>query len=193
MAGFKGPVDKRRDEEILRLISEGKSYSVVAEMLDLRNSKGEISRSIVSGAIFRARQRGDYETPADQHFSHKKRPLDDTKYLDGQRKRRETVKRGIPLDRMHPIAREREIAHIKAMQDEAKVQSEAPVVPEALTFLELRASHCRRPLGKWNEKAEFFCGKPRMDVKTPYCALCHRVMYMRTGPINLWTTRGRAA
>ena len=196
-----GPADKKRDDEILRLVSEGKSYSVVADMLDLRNAKGELSRNIVSGAVFRARAQGRYIVDADERFSHKGkkkdiRPTEDTKRSEGWRKRQETLagKGKIPRNRMHPVALERELAEIRAVQDEAKRASEAPVENDSLTFLELRTNNCRRPLGQWDAKAEFYCGRPRMDVKTPYCAACHRLMYRPAfGQVNLWTTRGRAA
>ena len=39
------------------------------------------------------------------------------------------------------------------------------------TIFELRASHCRFPLGGFRDPAVFFCGKPA-ELPKPYCREC---------------------
>ena len=49
------------------------------------------------------------------------------------------------------------------------------------TIFELRAGQCRFPLGRKNEPAEFFCGKPTALPK-PYCPECCLLAYVPTRP-----------
>ncbi len=49
------------------------------------------------------------------------------------------------------------------------------------TIFELRARHCRFPLGGFREPAVFFCGKPA-DLPKPYCRECCRRAYTTMKP-----------
>ena len=49
------------------------------------------------------------------------------------------------------------------------------------TIFELRAKHCRFPLGGFREPAVFFCGKPA-ELPKPYCRECCRRAYTTIKP-----------
>ena len=49
------------------------------------------------------------------------------------------------------------------------------------TIFELRARHCRFPLGGFREPAVFFCGKPA-ELPKPYCRECCERAYTVTKP-----------
>ncbi len=64
-------------------------------------------------------------------------------------------------------------ATLKAVQDHR--------IGQHPTIFELRARHCRFPLGGFREPAVFFCGKPA-DLPKPYCRECCQRAYTTMKP-----------
>jgi hypothetical protein len=49
--------------------------------------------------------------------------------------------------------------------------------PGGVSFFQLRGHHCRWPLGGTMEKAEFYCGAPKLPGKS-YCKKCSRIAFI---------------
>ena len=67
-----------------------------------------------------------------------------------------------------------------ASQEQDEPEAETPIRKHP-TLFQLRSGQCRFPLGRKNEPAEFFCGKPTALPK-PYCPECCLLAYVPTRP-----------
>jgi hypothetical protein len=142
-------------EAVVALSMRGKSYTEIGIELS-------ISRNIVSGIVYRARQRGDARLPppgkgGGQTKAEKAKSKAIAKLTSDEIKATAAAK-------LSSIRRE---MHMIAPRDSWQ--------PARVSHADLRSDHCQWPL--WSGAApKFFCGNVQMPGK-PYCQHCASLAY----------------
>jgi hypothetical protein len=65
-----------------------------------------------------------------------------------------------------------------------KLQVQPDVDVGGVHLLDLREDDCRYPVGE-TARGHFFCGEPRRDHKTRYCAEHHPIVWVKGSPLKV--------
>lgn len=114
-----------------------------------------VTRNTIAGAVYRMQARGEL----------------DKKY-------RPVAPRAVPESPLDRVIHR----NIKAAAVKLRVQEEPDVDIGGVHLLDLNEGDCRWPIGETN-RGHFFCGEPRRDVRTRYCAEHHSRVWVKGSAI----------
>jgi hypothetical protein len=147
-----------RNSEIIRLWNDNKSASEIANCVG-------VTRNSVIGVVTRARPIGLITRQQELSKAPRGRLGDFRKY--GPRKMPRTF-------------------HIEFKTEAAEEHEEQDSSIIGVSIMELETNSCRFPTSRVDDQ-HYFCGKPKRDHKTSFCAEHHAVVWVkprRTGPAH---------
>lgn len=143
-----------RDSHTKQLILEGKTYKDISVIIG-------ITRGAVAGAVYRLRARNE--------LTHElKEPTRMVTFVPDK----PSVRR--PAE--EPVE-----ASAEMLDEPVEVAVEAIEVPapvRGVGLMDLRMNDCRYVIGR-HEEQHYFCGEPRRDVGTSYCAEHHKIVWVK--------------